>query len=154
MERPRWWRFFDPKLTLPLLIMVFFLSLIGIGNLFGVYQFAATGNPVGALLALCSALLYLVPAYGLFKLKRWARFIEIVFSLLLVGLGMILIFTGISNRELFNLATQGVFITVIHGSVAAYLLTDRCRSAFGYHTSGKVKEKTLDKNEPVNEIKE
>lgn len=132
MERPKWWRAFDPNLTLPLLGIILFLALIGIGNLFGLYQFLTEGNIGGAMLALFSSLLYFVPAYGLLKLKRWARFIEMFLSLLLVGLGMILIFTGISNREMFNLATQGVIITVIHGSIAAYLLTERCRRAFGY----------------------
>lgn len=132
MEQPKWWRTFNPSLTLPLLIIILFLALIGIGNLFGVYQFLTEGNISGAMLAVFSTLLYFIPAYGLFKLKRWARFIELFLSLLLVGLGMVLIFTGISNRELFNLATQGVIITVIHGVIAAYLLTDRCRKAFGY----------------------
>lgn len=135
MERPKWWRFFDHRLTLPLLIIIIFLVLIGVGNLFGIYQALAEGNMGSALLALFSTLLYLVPAYGLFKLKRWARMFELILSLLLVGLGMILIFTGITNRELFMLATQGVVITVLHGIIAVYLLTDACRRAFGYITN-------------------
>lgn len=152
MERPKWWRAFDPNLTLPLLVIILFLVLIGIGNLFGLYQFLTEGNAGGAALALFSTLLYFVPAYGLLKLKRWARFSELFLSLLLVGLGMILIFTGISNRELFNLATQGVIITVIHGSIAAYLLTDRCRRAFGYiQTPREIKPAPSDRVTPQKE---
>lgn len=157
MEQPKWWRTFNPNLTLSLLIIILFLVIIGIGNLFGVYQFLTEGNISGAMLAVFSTLLYFIPAYGLFKLKRWARFIELFLSLLLVGLGMILIFTGISNRELFNLATQGVIITVIHGAIAAYLLTDRCRKAFGYQPSIKQPEPlaaSTQQQEQENKVKE
>lgn len=137
MGQMRWFKSVSPQITLPLLIIIGFLFLIAIGNLFGLYQSLASGNISAIFVSLLSVLLYALPAYGLFKLNRWARLFEIALSILLVILGLIMIFTGITNPNLIAVATQGTFIVIIHGIVAAYLLTESCRRAFGYGQSKK-----------------
>lgn len=132
MEKPRWWSIFHPQLNLPLIGIAFTLMLIALGYLFGVYQMLVVERNLGAaLVAVFSTLLYAVPAYGILRMKRWARFFEIVLSLLLVGLGMFMLFAGIVSADKASM-TQGIISIVVHGLIAVYLLTDHCRSAFGY----------------------
>ncbi|MCX7779344.1 MAG: hypothetical protein N2491_00355 [Negativicutes bacterium] len=150
MDRPKWWRFFHPDLTLPIIVIAVFLFIIALGNLFGAYQsLFREKNLNGALLAGFSFFLYAAPAYGLLQLKRWARLFEIVLSLLLVALGMILVFSGLTNREFFYLATQGVIITVVHGSIAVYLLTERCRRVFGFSSGQKTEKQSATESEKM-----
>ncbi|MGL5514177.1 MAG: hypothetical protein ACRDBM_13200, partial [Sporomusa sp.] len=68
-------------------------------------------------------LLYAVPAIGLLKLKRWARLLELVISIIFVIIGFIVMFG--------HNMTMGVITLVPHGLIAIYLLSDDCRRAFG-----------------------
>ena len=146
MGQKQWFKSVSPQITLPLFIIIGFLFLIGLGNIFGLYQSLATGGISSIFVSLLSVLLYVLPAYGLLKLNRWARLFEIALSFFLVILGLIMIFTGLADRSLLATATQGTFIVVIHGTVAAYLLTESCRRAFGY---GPPKTNTADNMKQV-----
>lgn len=122
-ERRSWWSFLHPNLTFRLLFTSAFLLLVAIGNIFGIYDglvqhnFWATANSVAAFL------LYAVPAIGLLQLKRWARLLELVLSIIFVINGFIVMFG-------YNM-TMGVITLVPHGLIAIYLLSDDCRRAFG-----------------------
>lgn len=118
--------FFPPALTGRLIIIVIFLFITAIGNAFGVYDALVNNNLNAAFNSLVAVLLYLIPAIGLLKLKRWARMFELGLSILLVILGIILMAT-------FNM-TFGVITIVPHGLIAIYLLSKDCRQAFGLIT--------------------
>ena len=113
----------NPKLTLRLLIIIVFLALTAIGNAFGMYESITKQNFPEALNSACSVLIYAIPVYGLVKLKRWARMLELILSALLVILGLILL----SSYSI----VIGSFITITHGLIAGYLLTSECKRAFG-----------------------
>ncbi len=122
-DKPAWWSFFHPDLTLRLLLVSCFLLLIAIGNAFGIYDGLMHNNPAAAFYSFAACLLYAIPAIGLLKLKRWARLVELGLSILFVILGFIVMFG-------YNM-TMGLMTIVPHGLVAIYLLTDDCRRAFG-----------------------
>jgi hypothetical protein len=115
-------RIFHPDLPGGLIAIIIFLMFIAISNVFAVYSAVASNNLQEALGSALSILIYTAPAYGLLKMKRWARLFEIIFSMLLVGLGLVIMFT-------FNMG-MGFLIIITHGPVAVYLLTERCRRVF------------------------
>lgn len=121
-NRPLLGRIFHPDLPGGLIVVIIFLILIAISNAFAVYGALRNNNFPEALGSAVSILLYSAPAYGLLKMQRWARLFEIVFSMLMVGLGFVIMFT-------VNMGA-GVLIVITHGPVAIYLLTDRCRRVF------------------------
>lgn len=122
-DRPRWMTMFHPDLTWPLLLIIGYLFLVAIGNLLAAYNnFVTQSNVVMAFGNLISMLLYAFPAYGLTKLKPWARFLELALSVLSVIIGIFLMLSG-------KLGT-GVLVVVPHGIIAIYLLTDNCRKLF------------------------
>lgn len=112
-----------PDLTLRLLIIIIFLSLVAIGNVLGVYENILAQNSVETVNSAVSVLIYGIPAYGLLKLRPWARMTELILSAILVILGLILI-TSYSFLI-------GAFIIITHGLIAAYLLTNECKKSFG-----------------------
>jgi len=118
-----WWRRISPQVTLGLLLISVYLIIIAIGNIFGLFDSLVKRNLFTAVGAAASILLYGIPAYGILKLRPWARTFEIIFSIIFVLLGFILMF-------LYSLG-MGAFIVVSHGLIAVYLLTDKCRRAFG-----------------------
>lgn len=122
-ERPRWWSFLHPDLTVRLLLVIGFLLLVAIGYAFGVYDGLVHGNLPAAFNAFVALLLYAVPAAGLLKLKRWARMFELVLSFIFVIIGFIVMFG-------YNM-TMGVMTIVPHGLIGMYLLSDDCRRTFG-----------------------
>lgn len=122
-DRPRWMTMFHPDLTWPLLLIIGYLFLVAIGNLLAAYNnFVTQSNVVMAFGNLISMLLYALPAYGLTKLKSWARFVELALSVLSVIIGIFLMLSG-------KLGT-GVLVVVPHGIIAIYLLSDNCRKLF------------------------
>lgn len=121
-NRPFWGRIFHPDLPGGLIAVIIFLMFIAFSNIFAIYGALVNHNIPEALGSALSILLYTIPAYGLLKMKRWARLFEIVFSMLLVGLGFVIMFT-------VNMG-MGILIIITHGPVAIYLLTDRCRRVF------------------------
>ncbi|WP_425060928.1 hypothetical protein SCACP_16890 [Sporomusa carbonis] len=121
-DRPSWWSFLHPDLTLRLLLIIGFLLLIAIGYGFGIYDGLLRNNFPEALSSLAASLLYAIPAFGLLKLKRWARLFELVLSSIFVIIGLIVMLG-------YNI-TMGVLTIVPHGLIAVYLLSDECRRAF------------------------
>jgi len=125
--RPQWLALFHPDLTWPLIVIIGYLLLVAIGNLLAAYNNLVTqANVMVAAVNLISMLLYVLPAYGLAKLKRWARFAELTLSIMSVLLGIVLMIQGILG--------MGVLVIVPHGLIAIYLLSDNCRRIFGIIT--------------------
>lgn len=122
-DRPRWMTIFHPDLTWPLFVIVGYLFLVAIGNLLASYNnLVSQSNLVMTFGNLISMLLYALPAYGLIKLKPWARFLELALSILSVILGIVLMLQGMLG--------MGVLVVVPHGLIAIYLLSDTCRKLF------------------------
>lgn len=118
--RPFWWSLLHPNLTGGLIAIIIFLSLMAIANLVTFINSIASG--VSALNYLVPSIMYGLPAVGLMRLKRWARMFEIVYSILMVALGLFLM-VAVSMG-------MGAFIVVTHGLVAMYLLSEKCRRVF------------------------
>jgi hypothetical protein len=119
-----WWSVLqpNPNLTIRLFIIITFLSLIAIGNIFGIYDGMVQQNNTATLQAIAAMLLYAIPAYGLFTLKPWARLLELFKSILLVILGFLMV--------LFDNIGTGSLVMIIHGMIASYLITTECKHAF------------------------
>jgi hypothetical protein len=115
------WSLLHPNLTVRLLIIIIFLSLVALGNVFGIYDSIINQDTTALLYACVSTFLYAIPAYGLFKLKPWARLMELTVSVIMVALGMVMI--------LFDSLMSGIFIVVSHGLIAAYLVSNECKRA-------------------------
>ncbi|HWR40430.1 MAG TPA: hypothetical protein VN611_13100 [Patescibacteria group bacterium] len=124
-----WLSFLHPDLTFRLVLIAGFLSLITLSSLVGIYDGLARNDTAEALQSLFRALLYGIPAYGILKLKAWARIMELVIAIFCVVLGFILMFS-------VNM-TFGVIMVVIHGLIAIYLLSEECRRAFGLTSPAK-----------------
>lgn len=121
-KRPFWWNLFPPDLSGGLIIIILFLALIAIGNILNTYNALKATEDSQALWSAAATACYILPTYGLFRLKRWARWFEIVFSLILVVLGLVVL--------VFSSFIVGLFIIVIHGLIARYLLSAKGRRAF------------------------
>lgn len=76
-----------------------------------------------ALLSFLTVCLYSIPAYGLFKLQKWARKFELVFSFICLVLGVIML--------LFESIISGIFIIITHGLIVMYLLSKECKQVMG-----------------------
>lgn len=120
--RPFWFKWFDPRLTGGLIAVIIFLFFIALSNVFSLFGSIRAGNTSEVGLQLLSILLYALPAFGLLKLKRWARLFEIAFSLLMVVLGFFIMVS-------FNMF-MGMIIVVSHGLVGICLLSAKSRAAF------------------------
>lgn len=121
-ERPMGWNFWsklNPNLTFKMLSIILFLTLIAIGNTFSVYDNVLKQDKTTAFFSFLAVIFYIIPAYGLFKLKSWARKFELVFSFFLIVLGVIIL--------LFESFIGGLFIIVTHGLIALYLLSKECK---------------------------
>lgn len=119
--RPSWLSLFDERLTLGLIVTITFMGILAAGNLIQVYQSFSAGHTLEALQNALSVVLYAVPAWGLMRVQRWARLFEIVWSVLMVLLGIFLITQSI---------VAGAIIVITHGIIALYLLSKRCRKVF------------------------
>ena len=120
--RPFWWSFFHPRATGLLIVVILFLVLNAVLNTFAAVGAISRGAASEAAGSLAAVALYAAPAYGLAKLKRWARMFEICFSIVMVVLGFI--------TMLAASLIMGVFIVATHGLVGIYLLSERCRKVF------------------------
>lgn len=123
IERPSFLSFFHPDLTVRLIIIIIFLLLIAIGYVFGIYDGLVNNNPTAVFNSFVAVLIYAIPAFGLLRLKRWARLFELGLSILFVITGLVILF-GYS-------LTMGIMTLVPHGLIAIYLLSNDCRRAFG-----------------------
>jgi hypothetical protein len=120
--RPFWFKLFDPRLTGGLIAVIIFLFFIALSNVFSLFGALSAGNMPEAGQRLLSILLYTIPAFGLLKLKRWARLFEIAFSLLIVVLGLFLM--------IYANMFMGMIIVVSHGLVGICLLSAKTRAVF------------------------
>jgi len=121
-----WWNFINPNMKLRLLLIIIFLVLITIGNALGIYEGIIIQDKTKIINSFAAMLVYAIPAYGLFKLKSWARLLEICLSVLLVLLGCIVSF--IENIIL------GIMIIIPHGLIALYLISNECKELFDVQT--------------------
>lgn len=125
----------DPRMSFPLLLIVVFLCLVSVGSIVGAYTFlvktpgAANAGTLG-LAMLIAAALNLTLAYGLFRIKPWARLGQLILSGIIYTKGMILfIFAGQHLPDLADL--------VIHGLIILYLMSRRCKTIFLSPPSGR-----------------
>lgn len=118
----------DPRLSFPLLLIVVFLLLVSLGSIVGAYTFfvktpgAANARTLGMAMLIAAALNFAM-AYGLFRIKPWARIGQIILSGIIYTKGMILfIFAGQRLPDLADL--------IIHGVIILYLMSRRCKAIF------------------------
>ena len=121
-NRSIWRKIIHPGLSAGLIIIIIFLFISAAGNVFRIYDAVCANNNSDVLLYGAAAILYILPAIGLLRLKKWARILEIVYSGLMVILGIITFLT-------YSFA-QGAFIIATHGLIAGYLLSGKCRKLF------------------------
>lgn len=117
-----WLKIFDPKLTFSLIIIIIYLFLVALGNMLSVYNTIVSQDYSNLLNQILSVVLYLVPAYGLLKLKNWARLAEIAISGFAVILGFLLM--------LIESLGAGAFIIVTHCLIAIYLLKTESKNIY------------------------
>jgi hypothetical protein len=118
-RRPSW---LSPHLSWKLLLVLALLCLNALGNVLSAFVQLQTGNLSGAAIYIFTAALYLLPAYGLFKLKNWARLLQLTLSILFVVQGIVVMINGYMFLGMINV--------VLHGLTAIYLLSDECRKLF------------------------
>ena len=106
-----WQKVFHPDATLPLIAIIIYLALMTVANLLGFYgTMIETPNPTLASMSLIAVLRFAVPAYGLAKLKKWARFTELGLSVLSVLVGIGAIGGGMILLGILNIAFHGFII--------------------------------------------
>ncbi|MHC1746266.1 MAG: hypothetical protein AB9895_03985 [Negativicutes bacterium] len=138
-ERPSWLAFFHPNLTLGLIAIGLFLSSVAIISAFGVYDSVVNGNQTEMMQSGFRMLLYAVPAYGIFRMKKWARVFELILSYFLIALAGFLIVMYFVDSSESALLLIGGLILIIHGSIAKYLRSAKCLTAFGLASAVKYK---------------
>lgn len=126
-EVSRWRGIFHPNVTLPLIVIIAYLFFIAAANLIAIYHNLFVEPDLNAsIISMLAVIRHAIPAYGLTKLKRWARWTELALSVLSVILGILLMLAGQLGL--------GVLIIVPSGLIAIYLLSNGCRRAFGLIT--------------------
>ena len=118
-RRPTW---LSPGVTFKLLLIVAFLCLNAVGNLFSAFAQFRSQNIYGVLIYFLTFVLYIVPAYGLYRLKKWARLLQLIFSIIFVIQGLFVMISG----QMF----MGMINVVLYGLSAIYLLSEECRNIF------------------------
>lgn len=112
------------NMTWQLLSIILFLGLIGLGNIIGLYNAFSLPDRNVAIWTFWAVCLYWIPAWGLLRLKRWARKLELVISGLLILLVVpILLFI---EGSLFG----AIFVLMTHGLIMKYLLSLECKALF------------------------
>jgi hypothetical protein len=118
-RRPAW---LSPHLSWKLLLVLALLVLNAFGNLFSAFVQLQANNLSAAAIYLVTFALYVLPAYGLFKLKNWARLLQLTFSIIFVVQGAFVMFSGFMFLGMVNV--------VLYGLTGIYLLSDECRHLF------------------------
>lgn len=106
-----WQKVFHPEATLPIIAIIIYLTLMTIANLLGFYG-TMIENPNATLagMSFVAVLRFAIPAYGIAKLKKWARLTELVLSVLSVLAGLGAIFSGLLLLGILNIAFHGFII--------------------------------------------
>lgn len=105
-----------------LLFLIGYLSLIAIGNFLGLIHGIYIGNSSDLFTTLPGFILYSLPAYGLYKQKKWAWFTEIVISSIAILLGLLVL--------LLDNPLMGGMAVVTHGAIIAYLVKKSCKKIY------------------------
>ncbi len=96
-----------------LLILIGYLCLIAIGNLFGLIHGIYIGSHEEILTSLPGLVLYAIPAYGLYKQKKWAWFTEITISSIAILLGLLVLLVANPLMGGMAVITQGIIIAYL-----------------------------------------
>lgn len=118
-RRPAW---LSPHLSWKLLLVIALLVLNSFGNLYSAFVQLQANNLSSVAIYLVTVVLYLLPAYGLYKLKRWARLLQLTFSIIFVVQGAVVMISGYMFLGMVNV--------VLYGLTGIYLLSDECRNLF------------------------
>lgn len=121
-KRPFWWSVVPSKLTAGLIVIIVYLALNTVFNLFALFNSLSGKDATSAVTFVVGASIYALAVFGLYKLKRWGRLFTIVISVLMVIAGFLTMFA-------VNL-TDGMFMVVTHGLIAIYLLSQKGRKPF------------------------
>jgi hypothetical protein len=108
------------KWALPLIVG--YLGLVAAIIAIGAVVLFINGSAQLAGIAIFTALCYAIPAHGLYRRKKWARYLQVFVSLAFFGVGMIQAFT--------IHITVGALDIISHGLIAAYLLSEHCSIQF------------------------
>ena len=106
-----------------LLILIGYLLLIAIGNLLGLIHGIYMGSSQEIITALPGFILYLLPAYGLYKQKKWAWFTEITISAIAILFGLLVLLIA-------ETPFIGGVAVVIHGMIITYLVKKSCKKLY------------------------
>lgn len=105
-----------------LLILIGYLLLVAIGNLFGLIHGIYIGSNQEIFTTLPGFILYVLPAYGLYKQKKWAWFTEFIISSIAILFGILVLLVA-------NPFTGGMAL-IIHSAIIAYLLKKTCKQRY------------------------
>ena len=123
-QRPRW---IKSGLPVKMILVIVFLGLNAVGNLLTAFIQLGTQNIQGFVIYLVTGALYAGPAYGLYHIKRWASFLQLVLSIMFMLQGGFLMLSGYLLLGMINV--------VLYGLTAIYLLSDESRNLFKKPTS-------------------
>ncbi len=122
-NRPWWWTAIHPDLTIQLLLIVIYLTVATIGNFLGLYESIKNQDSTSLYSSIISILLGIIPAWGLFNLRSWGRYLELGIS------GLIVIFFG-PVIAFFENIFVGLGLMIIHGLIVSYLISAKCQKLF------------------------
>lgn len=114
------WR--KPHLTWKLLLILAFLGIHAVSNVLAAFMQLLTSNLQNTLIFIITAALYILPAYGLYNRKKWARLMQMILSLIFVIQGIVMMVNGVMFMGMINVVSYGL--------IAIYLLGDECRTQF------------------------
>ncbi len=109
-------------LPVGLRILIGYLLLVALGNFFGLIHGIYLGSSQEISTTLPGFILYILPAYGLYKQKRWAWFTELAISSIAVLFGILVLL--VANPLMGGLAL------IIHSAIIAYLVTKNCKQLY------------------------
>ena len=112
----------NPRLTFGLIASSLYLLLVAFSNVFAAYDAVVNSEHQSLSLRIFAILLYIVPAIGILRMKRWARLVGVFVSAIACLLGILTFLTG-NNAD-------GAFIIITHCAVLLCLMSRKTRAAF------------------------
>jgi hypothetical protein len=110
------------QLPLGLRILIGYLLLVAIGNLFGLVHGIYLGSNEEISTTLPGFILYVLPAYGLYKQQKWAWFTEFAISSIAILFGLVVLL--VANPLMGGMAL------IIHSAILAYLVKKTCKRLY------------------------
>ena len=120
---------FDPKTPTPLKVIITLLALFYASNIILSAVAAINGLYSLFIVNFIVTTIFLIPLYGLWKIKRWGRFAFLFLSLLTVVLSAANIYSGMGEGSRDKIINSAVGL-ILNGALAAYLLSDGCVRVF------------------------